>query len=196
MQLVVGRIGRAHGVLGEATIEVRTDDADLRFAVGNKLTLDNGQQLIIKSARWHNQVLLLTFDGITDRNQIEELRDQLISAQVDFNSLAPGEYHYQQLIGSQVYLVSGELIGVVGEIVKLPGQDLLSVDKDGKQIPGSYGLSWFPGYAINVETGERLNIVFGEDSSLPTENGADMIWNPTNSFFDKFFNNPYLFRRF
>ena len=134
MQLVVGRIGRAHGVLGEATIEVRTDDADLRFAVGNKLTLDNGQQLIIKSARWHNQVLLLTFDGITDRNQIEELRDQLISAQVDFNSLAPGEYHYQQLIGSQVYLVSGELIGVVGEIVKLPGQDLLSVDKDGKEV--------------------------------------------------------------
>jgi len=42
LQLVVGRIGRAHGVLGEATIEVRTDDADLRFAVGNKLTLDNG----------------------------------------------------------------------------------------------------------------------------------------------------------
>jgi 16S rRNA processing protein RimM len=134
LQLVVGRIGRAHGVLGEATIEVRTDDADLRFAVGNAVTLENSKKLIIKSSRWHNQVLLLSFDGITDRNQIEELRDQLISAEVDTSAMAPGEYHYQQLIGSQVFLQSGDQVGVVGEIVKLPGQDLLSVDKGGSQV--------------------------------------------------------------
>ena len=134
MQLVVGRIGRAHGVLGEATIEVRTDDADLRFAVGNAVTLENSKKLIIKSSRWHNQVLLLSFDGITDRNQIEELRDQLISTEVDTSAMAPGEYHYQQLIGSQVFLQSGDQVGVVGEIVKLPGQDLLSVDKGGSQV--------------------------------------------------------------
>lgn len=103
MQLVVGRIGRAHGVVGEATIEVRTDNPEQRFSAGNKLTLENGQQLIIKSSRWHNQVLLLAFEGITDRNQIEKLRDQLISAEVDTKDLAPGEYHYQQLIGSNVF---------------------------------------------------------------------------------------------
>jgi 16S rRNA processing protein RimM len=134
LQLVVGRIGRAHGVLGEATIEVRTDDADLRFAVGNEVILENGKKLIIKSSRWHNQVLLLSFDGISDRNQIEELRDQLISAEVDTSAMAPGEYHYQQLIGSQVFLQSGDQVGVVGEIVKLPGQDLLSIDKGGNQV--------------------------------------------------------------
>ena len=134
MQLVVGRIGRAHGVLGEATIEVRTDDADLRFAVGNEVTLENSKKLIIKSSRWHNQGLLLSFEGITDRNQIEELRDQLISAEVDTSAMAPGEYHYQQLIGSQVFLQSGDQVGVVGEIVKLPGQDLLSIDKGGNQV--------------------------------------------------------------
>lgn len=60
-----------------------------------------------------------------------------------------------------------------------------SLNKDGKPESGSYGLSWFPGYAINVETGERLNIIFGEDSSLPGENGADMMWNPTSNLFDK-----------
>jgi hypothetical protein len=42
------------------------------------------------------------------------------------------------------------------------------------------GRSWFPGYAINIETGERLNIVFGEDSGDPQNNGRDMIWNPTD----------------
>ena len=57
-------------------------------------------------------------------------------------------------------------------------------------IPGQpyqYGLSWFPGYAINLETGERLNIAFGEDSyqsasnPLAPNNGDDMMWNPTSS---------------
>ena len=134
MQLVVGRIGRAHGVLGEATIEVQTDDPDIRFQVGNKLTLDNGRQLTIRSSRWHNQILLLAFDGVADRNQIEELRDQLISSDVDLGSLAPGEYHFQQLIGCEVFQQNGELIGKVDEIVKLPGQDLLSVNRAGAQV--------------------------------------------------------------
>jgi 16S rRNA processing protein RimM len=134
LQLVVGRIGRAHGVLGEATIEVQTDDPDIRFQIGNKLTLDDGKQLTIRSSRWHNQILLLAFDGVTDRNQIEELRDQLISSDVDLDSLAPGEYHFQQLIGCEVFQQNGDLIGAVDEIVKLPGQDLLSVNRAGAQV--------------------------------------------------------------
>jgi len=134
LQLVVGRIGRAHGVLGEATVQVQTDDPDVRFKVGAKLSLDNGKDLTIRSARWHNQILLLAFDGIIDRNQIEELRDQMISAEVDITSLSPGEYHYQQLLGCQVFLQSDEIIGEVDEIVKLPGQDLLSVAKNGKKV--------------------------------------------------------------
>jgi hypothetical protein len=43
------------------------------------------------------------------------------------------------------------------------------------------GMGWFPGYAINIETGERLNIMFTEDSWLAGENGKDMIWNPTSN---------------
>lgn len=42
------------------------------------------------------------------------------------------------------------------------------------------GMSWFPGYAVDQNTGQRLNIVFGEDSYLSTDNGNDMIWNPTS----------------
>lgn len=43
---------------------------------------------------------------------------------------------------------------------------------------GSYGMGWFPGYAISVETGERLNLMFGEDSYLSQYNGRDMLFNP------------------
>lgn len=56
-----------------------------------------------------------------------------------------------------------------------------SKDKNGAEQLGSRGLSYFPGYAINMETGERLQIAFGEDSYLAGENGRDMIYNPTST---------------
>lgn len=62
-----------------------------------------------------------------------------------------------------------------------------SVDKDGKPDgSNTEGMSWFPGYAINVETGERLNMAFSEDSWLTGENGKDMLWNPSASAYGKF----------
>jgi hypothetical protein len=47
-----------------------------------------------------------------------------------------------------------------------------------------YGMGWFPGYAINLETGARLNMMFGENSWLVADNGRDMIWNPTSNYVD------------
>ncbi len=44
------------------------------------------------------------------------------------------------------------------------------------------GMGWFPGYVINIETGERLNVAFGEDSWLIGENGRDMLFNPTANY--------------
>ena len=59
MRLLVGRIGRAHGILGEATIEVRTDEPDRRFAIGNQVSTDTHGDLKIISGRVHNGILLL-----------------------------------------------------------------------------------------------------------------------------------------
>jgi hypothetical protein len=56
-----------------------------------------------------------------------------------------------------------------------------STDPTSPNYIGSKGMGWFPGYAINLETGERLNMAFGEDSYLAAENGADMLWNPTSN---------------
>lgn len=57
------------------------------------------------------------------------------------------------------------------------------IDSMGTQVPAPTGMGWFPGYAVNLETGERLNMAFGEDSYLPSENGADMKWNPTANMY-------------
>ena len=57
-----------------------------------------------------------------------------------------------------------------------------SVDKDGNPDGTGYGMGWFPGYAINVETGERLNLMFSENSSDTKNNGNDMLFNPTDVY--------------
>lgn len=84
----------------------------------------------------------------------------------------------------------------IGGVKKLHMRASASVDKNGNPAAagsgasanpddanyiGDKGMGWFPGYAINLETGERLNMAFGEDSWLASENGADMLWNPTKS---------------
>lgn len=81
----------------------------------------------------------------------------------------------------------------IGGAKKLHMRSSSSVDKNGLSssqsgynasegdLNGTTGMGWFPGYALNLETGERLNMAFGEDSWLATENGADMKWNPSSN---------------
>ena len=128
MRLLVGRIGRAHGIAGEATIEVRSDEPQLRFAIGARVQTDTRGDLTITSHRLHNGTLLLGFSGVTDRNGVEALRDTLLYADVDITEQsAPNEYHVMQLIGCQVFLESGELFGELTDVLNLPGQDVLSI---------------------------------------------------------------------
>ncbi len=137
MRLNVGRIGRAHGILGEATIEVRTDEAADRFAIGAKLDTDSHGSLTVASARVHNGILLLAFKGISDRNGIEIYRNELLYAEVDID--APGadedDYHVLQLIGCKAHLVDGDLFGEVTDVLNLPGQDVLVIKtEDGETL--------------------------------------------------------------
>jgi hypothetical protein len=75
------------------------------------------------------------------------------------------------------YLRAGKSVNVDGETGVSSSDPMYN-----SEFIDSTGMGWFPGYAINVETGERLNIVFGENSWLAGENGKDMIWNPTANF--------------
>lgn len=137
MRLLVGRIGRAHGILGEATIEVLTDEPDRRFAIGATVETDTHGELTIASGRVHNGILLLGFNGITDRNGIEKLRNTLLYADVNINedSDVEDEYHVMQLIGCQAVLESGEAFGEVTDVINLPGQDLLAINTaQGEQL--------------------------------------------------------------
>jgi len=131
MLLVVGRIGRAHGVRGEATIEVRTDDPDARFPVGASLLTDPAEKgpLTIVSGRVHNGILLLGFAGITDRTAVEKLRNTLLLTEVDIDAESSDDlYHIAQIKGCSVFLENGTEVGVVTDVLELPAQDTLVIE--------------------------------------------------------------------
>ena len=142
MQLVVARIGRAHGVRGEVTIEVRTDKPEERFFEGALLETQpsNWGPLKIASVRNHNGTLLLSFDGRDDRNSAEELRNVLLLAdiEVDTDKLDEDEFHATEILGCLAVLESGQVLGNVVDILQLPSQDTLVVyradDESGEEI--------------------------------------------------------------
>jgi 16S rRNA processing protein RimM len=139
VQLVVARIGRAHGIKGEVTVEVRTDEPELRLAPGAVLATDppTAGPLTIASGRVHSGRLLLRFEGVEDRNAAEALRNTLLIAEVDPDELPEGEdeYYDHQLIDLDVVTEDGAEVGRVTEVVHLPSQDLFVVERpDGGEV--------------------------------------------------------------
>ncbi|MGH3155290.1 MAG: ribosome maturation factor RimM [Streptosporangiaceae bacterium] len=131
MQLVVGRIRRPHGIRGDLSVEVRTDDPGGRFAVGAALATDPAGcgPLTIEEARWHSGTLLLRFAGIEDRTAAEELRGTwLVMDSADLGPTGdPDEFYDHELVGLAAVTVGGEPVGVVTE-VRHHGQDLLVIE--------------------------------------------------------------------
>jgi 16S rRNA processing protein RimM len=134
MQLVVGRVGRPHGLRGEVTMDVRTDDPVGRFTVGSVLMTDPVERgpLTVAAARWHSGRLLVTFEGCQDRDAAEALRNTLLQIDsADLEALAdPEEFYDHDLIGLDVVTVSGEPVGTVADVLH-HGQDLLVVEGTG-----------------------------------------------------------------
>lgn len=137
MLLVVARIGRPHGVAGEATVEIRTDSPDQRFKVGSVLQTDpiNFGPLTIESARDHNGILLLKFKEISDRDGIDKLKNTLLLAEVDVAAESTGDdFHFQQLMSCTAFFEDGREIGKVVDAVHIPGQDLLVLEHNGREV--------------------------------------------------------------
>lgn len=134
MLLVVGRIGRPHGVRGELSVDVRTDDPGRRFASGCVLATQPEAlgPLTVTAARPHARGLIVAFAGVTDRGAAERLRGAWLvidSADVPAPD-DPDEFHDHQLIGLDVLTVDGCHVGTVSE-VRHHGQDLLVVRREG-----------------------------------------------------------------
>lgn len=154
MQLAVGRVIRPHGIRGEVTVDVRTDDPGERFACGRVLATDppGAGPLTVASARWHSGRLLVAFQGIGDRDQAELLRGVWLtvdSAEVPAPA-DPDEFHDQQLIGLRVVTTAGEPVGAVTD-VQHPGQDMLVIEPTADREPGELLVPFVAAIVVEVD---------------------------------------------
>jgi 16S rRNA processing protein RimM len=145
VRLVVGRIGRAHGIRGEVSVEPRTDEPERRFTQGAWLELrtPDGDQahgrparLRVRSCRRHQSRLLVGFVDVSDRTAAEALHGLVLVAEVspDERPEDPEEFYDHQLVGLEVRTTDGVPVGTVTEVLHGGGQDLLAVDTaDGRE---------------------------------------------------------------
>jgi len=137
-EVVVGRIGRAHGVKGEVSVEPRTDEPDRRFVRGAVLITRTAPgvaspgapaTVTVRATRRHQSRLLVSFEEVGDRTQADAVRGLLLAVEVDpaESPEDPEEFYDHQLVGLRVETTGGTHVGEVAEVLHSPAQDLLSI---------------------------------------------------------------------
>jgi 16S rRNA processing protein RimM len=135
MELLVGRVVKAHGISGEVVVEVRTDDPATRFASGSTLRAKrfrgDGPELnyVVAHAREHGARLLVRLAGVADRAAADALRGSVFV--VDSDDLPPIDepdtYYDHQLEGLAVRTTTGQDVGIVAEVLHTAAGELLAV---------------------------------------------------------------------
>lgn len=140
MDLVVGRVVKAHGITGEVVVDVRTDDPETRFAPGTSLRarIKGGIEklLVVGASRPHGGRLLVRLEGVVDRDGADALRGTLFL--VDSSDLPPiddpDEFYDHQLEGLRVRTTAGADVGTVAEVLHTAAGELLSVRTGDREV--------------------------------------------------------------
>ena len=136
IEVVVGRIGKPHGLRGEVTVDVRTDEPDRRYAVGSRLRAEPPRgsasaltAVTVAGVRWHSGVLLARFEELADRTAAEAARGIVLHATIDADARPedPEEFYDHQLVGLTALDLDGTVLGQVVALVHGGAQDLLTV---------------------------------------------------------------------
>jgi 16S rRNA processing protein RimM len=137
VQVVVARIGKAHGLRGEVTVQVLTGAPDERFVPGATFVTEPAAAgpLVLRSARDNNGILLLGFEKTDDRSGAEALRGTRLLADVLADDGDEDAWYERDLVGLKVVTVDGAQVGEVTALQSRPAQDLLVLRlTDGREV--------------------------------------------------------------
>ncbi|MEO6699871.1 MAG: ribosome maturation factor RimM [Jatrophihabitantaceae bacterium] len=136
--VAVGRIGKAHGVRGDAFVEPWTDTPEERFVPGTVLSTEPAERgpLTVAGSRDHSGKLVVHFEGIDDRNAIEAIRGTVLVMPASARPpiADPDEFYDTDLIGLAVRTVDGRELGPVTEVLHSPAGSLLAIDLAGREV--------------------------------------------------------------
>lgn len=152
MRVVVGRVGRAHGIRGDLAVELRTDEPEKRFALGSSVFCRHGE-LTITHARPHSGKFLVGFEQIPDRTAAEQHHGCMLEAEVDPDEQSEDGFYDHQLRGLAV-LVAHEERGTVVDVLHLPGQDSLLLEIDGTRVQVPFVEALVP--VVDLENGHVI----------------------------------------
>lgn len=128
LEVVVGRVGRAHGVRGDFAVIEHSDEPEIRFAPGAKLRLENqSQSFEVVSRKRVSGRLVIHLAGVDDRDQVAKMQGKLLVTDVDATQTPdnPDEFYDRQLIGLRLVSSGGRDFGEITEIWHPPAQDVL-----------------------------------------------------------------------
>jgi 16S rRNA processing protein RimM len=133
--VVVGRIGRAHGLKGEVFVEPRTDEPERRFAAGQVLGT-GASSLTVADSRTHSGRLVVRFEEIADRTTAEASRGTELTCLVDPDEMPedPDEFYDHQLAGLRVETTGGDAVGELERVEHGAAQDLLVIRTPEREI--------------------------------------------------------------
>ncbi|GAA6526470.1 ribosome maturation factor RimM [Intrasporangium sp. DVR] len=133
-KLLVARIGKPHGLRGEVTVQLHTDEPERRFVPGEQLDTEAApgsgvpKRLTIRSTRDHNGTWLLAFEEIPDRTGAEGLRGTRLLIDESAATVDEEEAWFEDdLVGLEVRDGEGAVIGVVTGLDLGAAQDRLVV---------------------------------------------------------------------
>ena len=148
MQVQVARIGKPHGIRGEVTVQLFTDDPGSRFAAGAELSVEPasplapGGRLTVSTSRWNKSILVVRFREVATRNDAEALRDHRLSVESEEVEEDEEGFYEHELEGLEVFVVEdpeqaelGDPIGRVTGLQTGAAQDLLRLElADGTEV--------------------------------------------------------------
>lgn len=130
--LAVGRVGRAHGVRGEVAVQ-RLSEVAARFEAGSVLLLgpDGDRRLTVRSTRAHGERLLVSFEGVDDRDAAEALRGELLLIPASEVPESPEEgFWVHRIVGLEVLTEEGRSLGRIREVLHNPANDVWVTDRE------------------------------------------------------------------
>ena len=172
----VGAVVKPHGIRGEFSIKSYADSPAL-FDAGRTLHLGTGRKPLrpvrIRTMREHKGLVLLTVDGVADRDQAELLRGlEVFILEADLPDLEDGEHYLYQMIGCRVRLEDGTDVGELAGFYETGEQDtwVIMTDENVEIL-----LPAVPEFVLDVDLDEELIVI------APPEGLLDLYLNPEPS---------------
>jgi 16S rRNA processing protein RimM len=131
--ITIGKITAPHGVKGDVRVMPLTDFPE-RFRELKKVLLEDGTSLPIAEVKYHNQLILLKFMGLNNKNDVEPLRGKLLMVErKDAVPLPEGHYYIFDIIGLDTVTETGQYLGKVTEVLHTGSNDVYVVENAGEK---------------------------------------------------------------